>query len=215
MKTRVVLLVLTVFLFNSCIIKSLSPFYTIESLSFNDKLLGNWVDDNKGEWTVESIKDKFEQDQEEGTELSKEDMRAYDNYKKGYYLTYIKKDKEASFIAMPFKIDTQFFLDFIPLEIGADQINSLAAAHLLKTHSVAKLDLRSDANVMFSWLSEKHITDLFDARKIRLKHENVGFDGDLLLTASSKELYAFLKRYMQLDVKDKWKIKGDHSFTDR
>lgn len=205
MKTKSLLIILSVSIFSSCIVKSLQPFYTDESLSYNEKLLGNWTDHNKGEWTVESIKDKFEQDQKEGVKLSKEDLRAFETYKKGYYIRYLKNDKNAGFIAMPFKIDTQYFLDFIPIEFDESQINSLAAEHLLKTHSVAKLDLNSDANLVLSWLTEERITDFFEEEKIRLKHQATGFDEDLLLTASSKELYKFLKKYMNSNFKDKWK----------
>jgi hypothetical protein len=205
MKTRGLILIATVLLFSSCIVKSLQPFYTKDSLSFNEKLLGNWIDNKKGQWTVESIKEKFEQDRKEGTILSDEDSRAFEAYIEGYYVQYVKQGNEAGFIAMPFKIGQQYFIDFIPIEIEDDQINSLAAAHLLKTHSVSKLDIKSDDELSFSWLSEERITDLFSQSKLRLKHENIGPEETLLLTATSKELYAFLKKYMQAEIKDKWK----------
>ncbi len=205
MKTKGIILILAILLFSSCIVKSLHPFYTKDSLSFNEKLLGNWTDNKKGQWTVESMIDKFEQEKKEGVELSAEDLLALETYKEGYYITYIKKDKEAAFIAMPFKINEQYFLDFIPIEIEDDEINSLAAEHLLKTHSVTKLDINSDKDLTFSWLSEDRINNLFSANKIRLKHENIGFQEDLLLTASSEELYAFIKKFMNADIEDKWK----------
>jgi hypothetical protein len=213
MKTRSILLILAILLFSSCIVKSLQPFYISESLSFNEKLVGNWTDNKNGKWTVESIKDKFEQDKEEGVELSKEDLRVFESYKEGYYIKYIKADKEAGFIAMPFTIDEQYFIDFIPIEIEDDDINSLAAQHLLKTHSVAKLDINSDTNVVFSWLSEKRITDFFNEHKFRLKHEKIGLNEDLLLTASSKELYNFLKKYLRSNVTDKWKKEDMFTLT--
>ncbi|MFP4846218.1 hypothetical protein [Winogradskyella sp. PE311] len=204
MKTKGIILILTVLLFSSCIVKSLQPFYIKDSLSFNKALLGNWTDNKKGQWTVEAIKDKFEEDRKEGVELSEEDLLFLDTYKKGYYIKLVSKEKEAGFIAMPFLINEQYFLDFIPLEIEDDEINSLAAQHLLKTHSVAKLDIESDTKVSFSWLSEKPIGQLFDENQIRLKHEKIGIEEDLLLTASSKELYAFLDKFMKSNVKNKW-----------
>jgi hypothetical protein len=205
MKTKGLILILTVFLCSSCIVKSLQPFYTKDSLSFNEKLIGNWIDNKKGQWTVESIKEKFDQDRKEGIVLSEEDLHAFEAYKKGYYVKYVKQNNEAGFIAMPFKIREQYFLDFIPIEIEDEEINSLAAAHLLKTHSVSKLDIKSDDELSFSWLSEKRVTDLFSQSKLRLKHENIGPEETLLLTATSKELYAFLQKYMQAEIKDKWK----------
>lgn len=205
MKTKGIILVLAVLLLSSCIVKSLQPFYTKDSLSFNEKLLGKWVDNKKGQWTVESLKEKFEQDRKEGVELSEVDLSALETYKEGYYVNYIKNDNEAGFIAMPFKIEQHYFIDFIPIEIEDDEINSLAAEHLLKTHSVCKLDMNSDDELSLSWLSEERISDLFSESKLRLKHENIGPEETLLLTATSEELYAFLKKYLQADIKDKWK----------
>lgn len=209
MKTKGIIIVFAVLLFSSCIVKSLQPFYTKDSLSFNEKLIGNWVDNKKGQWTVESIKDKFEQDRKEGTEFSEEDLRALETYKEGYYVNYLKNDKEAGFIAMPFKIGNQYFIDFIPIEIDDNEINSLAAEHLLKTHSVSKLDMKSDDELSFSWLSEERITDLFDQSKLRLKHENIGPEETLLLTATSKELFAFLTKYTETDLFKKYEEKDN------
>ena len=204
MKTKGLILILVVLLFSSCIVKSLYPFYTKDSLNFNEKLLGSWTDNKKGEWTIASIKDEFIKDRKEGIEFSEDDKKAFQNYKDGYVINYIKKEKEAGFIAMPFKIDNHYFMDFIPLEIEDDEINSLAAQHLLKTHSVAKLEINSDHNISFSWLSEKRMKEIFEANKIRLKHEKVGPEEVLLLTASSEELYTFLKKYIKSDIKNKW-----------
>jgi hypothetical protein len=205
MKKSVIITVLSALLFSSCIVKSLQPFYIKSSLSFNENLIGNWTDNKKGQWTIESVKAKFDQDRKEGMKPSEEDLLAYETYKDGYYIKYIKKEKEAGFIAMPFKVDKQYFLDFIPIEIEDEEINSLAAEHLLKTHSVAKLDINSNKEVVFAWLSEERIQDILNEKKIRIKHESIGPEETLLLTASSEELYAFLKKYLKTNIEDKWK----------
>ncbi len=80
-------------LLNSCIVKSLQPFYTSESLSFNKDLIGSWIDNEKGKWTVVSVKSKMEEDRKEGIKLSKEDLASYETYKEGYFITFIEKDK--------------------------------------------------------------------------------------------------------------------------
>ncbi|WP_299114210.1 hypothetical protein [uncultured Winogradskyella sp.] len=204
MKTKGIILIIAFIFFSSCIVKSLQPFYTKDSLSFNEKLIGNWTDHKNGEWSIESIKTKFEEDKKEGLEISKEELTFLETYKEGYYIKYLSKEKEAGFIAMPFKINEHYFLDFIPIEIEDEEINSLAAQHLLKTHSVTKLDINSNKNVTFSWLSEERIKDLFEDQRIRLKHEKIGFQEDLLLTASSDELYAFLTQYTEADLFKKY-----------
>jgi len=205
MKTKGLILILTVSLFSSCIVKSLQPFYTKASLKFNEKLLGSWTDNKNGQWTIASVRDEFIKDRKEGIEFSEDDKKAFQNYKDGYIINYVKKDNEAGFIAMPFKIDQQYFLDFIPIEIDDEEINSLAAEHLLKTHSVAKLDFTKDDAVRLSWLSEEKITDLINANRMRLKHERIGPEEILLLSAKSEELYAFLEKYLSSNVEDKWK----------
>lgn len=213
MKTSklIILVVLALFL-NSCLVKSLHPFYTKDKLVFNEKLIGQWVDNKKGEWKIESFVNAFEEDrkhnQKKDQKISKEDKEMLNRYEKGYLITYLKKEKEAQFIAMPFKIDTQYFIDFIPIAFEDDEINSLAASHLLKTHSVAKLDINQDLNekAILSWLSEERITDLLNENKIRISHLKAeDMFETLLLTASSKELYVFLKKYMNTDIEDKWK----------
>ncbi|MEP0263147.1 hypothetical protein [Dokdonia sp.] len=205
MKSKAIILLASVLLFSSCIIKSIQPFYLKNSLSYNKALIGKWADQKGGQWEVISMKEEFIKDKKEGLIFSDDDKKAYENYKDGYFINYIKKEKEVSFIAMPFIIDNQYFVDFIPFDINTDAINSLASEHLLKTHSVAKLDVNSDTNVSFSWLSEERIKNLFNESTLRLKHETVGPEEALLLTASSQELTAFLKKYLKADIKDKWK----------
>lgn len=205
MKTKAIILLVSVLLFSSCIVKSIQPFYTKDSLSYNKNLIGKWADQKGGQWEVISMKEEFIKDKKEGLMFSDDDKKAYENYKEGYFINYIKKEKEVSFIAMPFTLDDQYFVDFIPFDINIDAINSLASEHLLKTHSVAKLDINSDKNVTFSWLSEERIKNLFNENTLRLKHETVGPEEALLLIASSQELTAFLKKYLKADIKDKWK----------
>ena len=153
-------------LFSSCIVKSLHPFYTKDAVAFNENLIGHWVDNKKGKWQLESFVDAFEKDRKKGQKLSKEDEVMYENYKKAYVANYTKKEKEAQFIVMPFKVDNQYFLDFIPIVYDDNEINSLAAQHLLKTHSVAKLDMESDNDASLSWLSEERISNLLNQKKM-------------------------------------------------
>ena len=147
------ILILALLLFNSCILKSLQPFYTPESLHFNDSLVGHWKDQKKGTWTVTSIASKIEEEASDSPAFQV-NSKLLETYKKGYHITHVTRDKAAIFIAMPFKVNGYYFLDFIPVEVEDDELNSLAAAHLLKTHSVAKLNIDSKTNLSLTWLSE-------------------------------------------------------------
>jgi len=204
MKRRILMVLSLALMLQSCLVKSLQPFYKKENLKFNRAFIGNWVDQKKGIWTVTSIEDKFKKDEDDGIKLSEEDLKARENYKKGYVITYIKNKKEAEFIGMPFLVGNQFFIDFTPISFEEEDINSLAAQHLLKTHSVAKMDIR-EGKIVLSWLSESRVEELLDSGQLRLKHENMGIEETLLLTASSEQLYKFLKKYLSLKLEDKWK----------
>jgi hypothetical protein len=218
---------------NSCIIKSLQPFYTIESLSYNETFIGKWTDSKKGQWNIKPAKALFsdsmsvkktgnfnnseysievnvkeEVEEANGTKEKDKTIENDAKYKllsKGYLVTYKEKNKEALFIAMPFKIGTQYFLDFIPFMYEDNTVNGLVNQHLMETHSVAKVDINTENKLSFSWLRESKIEDLFKTKKLRLKHEKIGYEEDLLLTATSEELYEFLKKYQKADIEDKWK----------
>lgn len=205
MKLKAFILLASVLLFSSCIVKSIQPFYTKGDLSYTEKLIGIWTDQKGGVWDVISMKEQFMKDQKENSNVSEDDKKAFEAYKEGYIVKYVKKEKEVVFIAMPFQLEGQYFLDFIPFEFDTESINHLAAEHLIKPHSVAKLDINAAQKISFSWLTEERIKTLFNDNKLRLKHEIVGPEEALLLTASSQELSAFLKKYLTASIEDKWK----------
>jgi hypothetical protein len=77
--------------------------------------------------------------------------------------------------------------------------------HLVNTHSLAKLDINSKDSASIKWLDEDKLKALLDGDKIKIKHEKVGFDETVLLTASSEELVKFIEKYMNSEDEDKWK----------
>ncbi len=204
MKRKIVFLLMIMVLFSSCIVKSIQPFYTVDQLSFNKNIVGKFEDAKKSKWTIYSFKEEWEAENSDPTKIMKEDRDAFDRYKDGYVVQYVKKEEESFFIAMPFKVDEHLFLDFTPFEYEDDGMNPLVAQHLLKTHSVAKVDFKDDGSIKLSWLSEEVINPLFNENKIRLKHERTGVSEDLVLTATSEELHSFLVKFMKSDIEKKW-----------
>lgn len=203
MKIKGILLILTVLLFSSCLVKSLHPFYTVASSSFNERLIGNFTDNENGEWEIISFKEEFAKDNKGGV-LKEEDKKAFETYKNSYFVEYVKKGSKARFVAMPFKVDNHLFLDLTPFEFDSNDLNKLAAEHLFKTHSAAYVELNEDKTITLKWISEGVIGDLITNNKLRIKYEITGLDEDLILTASSEELHGFLKKFMKMDIKDKW-----------
>ena len=204
MKSKALILLTSVLLFSSCVVKSLQPFYNSEDLSYNEKLIGTWTDQKNDIWTVTSVKEEFVKNQKEGGKPSEDDLKAFETYKDGYIINYTKKNSEALFIAMPFKVNEYLFVDFTPFEYGSNELNGLAAAHLLTTHSTAYVEMNEDGSITLKWLSEKAINNLMKENKLRIKHEKTGINEDLVLTAPSEELHNFLKKFMKLDFDSKW-----------
>ena len=211
MKIKTVIIICLLVLFNSCIVKSLQPFYTQESIAFQKMFVGEWKDNKNNAWKVVSLKEEFKKDNKDQSELSAEDKEIFEKYKDGYFITYIKNEKEAVFIAMPFKINNQVFMDFIPFDYE-NLSNDLVSQHLLKTHSVAKFDaLKENNEVKISWLDEDRLKALYENNQIQLKHEVIGLDEAFVLTASSEELYKFLEKYMASNIEDKWKSSNEYT----
>lgn len=203
MKSRSFILILCCILFSSCIVKSIQPFYIAEATKFQEFLVGKWNDTKKGEWEVLSFKQMFLEENKDFSKVSDEDKAIYEKYKDGYFITYTKNDEKSTFVTMPFMVNDKLFMDFIPFDYE-EISNDLLSQHLLKTHSVAKIDTTNDDTIQITWLDEGRLKDLFKKDQLKLDHEKVGFEESFVLTASSEELYKFLKKYEASNVENKW-----------
>ncbi len=204
MKLKTGILICCLVLLNSCVVKSLQPFYTTEAISHQKDLIGKWNDNKNYEWEVVSFKQAFLDDNKDFSKISVEDKVLFEKYKEGYFVSLTKKDETSVFLTMPFKVENQLFMDFIPFDYE-NITNDLTSQHLLNTHSVAKVDFEDNKNLKLTWLDEDRLIDLFKKDQLKLKHEIVGFEESFVLTASSEELYKFLKKYINSNIEDKWK----------
>jgi hypothetical protein len=203
MKIRNVILGTCFILLSSCVVKSLHPFYTKETISFDKSFIGEWKDSKKGTWKVVSFKSEITKENPL-KKMNIEDLKIYNEYKNSYYIQRNYKEKEVFFLATPFRINNQKFLDFFPLEHQND-VDNLIESHSVYTHSLVKYDVQKNGDIKIRWLDEKKIGKLFKEKKIKIKHETVGLiDEKYLLTANSKELQKFIKKYMASNDAKKW-----------
>lgn len=198
---------------HACIVKSIQPFYTDKAVSFDPSLLGKFTDNKQGTWEVLSFQQAFEKDQPDAAKYSKDDKEALKKYGQAYVIKQIKKEKEALFLAVPFKVESELFLDFTPIMYDDSDANTLALQHLLKTHSVAKLNKLENEVLQLQWLDETPLSELLKTGQIKLKHEIVGIDDTLILTATSDELFKFLQKFEKSDIENKWKNAETYSLT--
>jgi len=214
-KPRLLILTLGFLVFNSCVVKSLFPFYTDSSIYFEKRFIGTWVDTENAKWEVLLFQDVIlkENNKNKASELDEDQFRIYNKYKNSYVVYFEKDNTKSSFLAMPFKINDQLFLDFTPIEDKEieETKNDLYKIHLIGTHTLAKVDVINNNKVDINWFSSEKLEELFEQDKIKIKHEKVGFSETILLTASSEELEKFIKKYM--DSKDEGKWKTDVEFN--
>lgn len=204
-------------LLSSCVVKSLHAFYTNDILFYEQKLVGQWSDASKGTWNIQPFKEVILSENHVGGsgQLEAEQKRLLDLYNKGYVVNYKNDSTESVFLAMPFKIKNQLFLDFTPIQDKESEQgdNNLYRAHLINTHSLAKLDFDTNNKATIKWFDQDKLEALLNEDKIKIKYEKTGFDETILLTASSEELVKFIEKYMNSQDEDKWKTDFEFNLT--
>ncbi|MCV6629230.1 MAG: hypothetical protein OIF50_05160 [Flavobacteriaceae bacterium] len=204
MKKKLFIGLVGLFLLQSCILKSLRPFYTQDKLIDLSEFQGTWSDSKNGSWELLSV-EKDITNHNDGKKLSKDDQEALKKYGKGLLIKYTEDKKEVTFIAMGFQVNNAIFIDFTPVHLESNDMNELGKQHLVETHSVAKLERKNKNEVSLIWLEEKDLKPLLEEQKLKLDHmkNNISLSGnDLLLTASPKELYQFLVAFNKSHAKE-------------
>ena len=203
MKKQTFILLGIVFLLASCVVKSLEPFYTKKSISFDERLIGKWVDSKKGNWSIVSFKEEITENKPK-KKLNKEEKLLFDIYKNSYYILREYKDKETMYIATPFTVKEERFLDFYPLD-NQDGIDNLLERHSVYTHSLVKYAFNNDGKLSIKWLDEDKVEALFEEKKIKIEHRKIGILRDkYLLFASSEDLEKFIEKYISSNDSNKW-----------
>ncbi len=245
-KRTIVMTALVTLLLASCVVKSLKPFYTKDTLAYDGSLVGKWKDSKNRIWEVhpmlQALDSLFSKEGNKAKKVKKkikEIDQKYDSIKRDAKVT-VKKNKDffedkelnniyeksylfiekkqlskeeafftnktmedkGAYVVVPFQIKGHFFLDFTPLEVI--ESSDFSDMHHIGIHTLAKLDKKGE-DFKLSWLSEDVIKELFEQKKIRIKHEKIGIEQEkILLTASSEELQKFIAKYMELAQKDEW-----------
>ena len=201
-------------LLNSCIVKSLQPFYTNETVVKNDKISGTWNDQNGGLWKIISFEDEFEKNLESNEKLSDEDKEIKEKFKDSYFVNYTdKKKRDADFFIFLFELDKNLYADFIPFFTNSNDLNELEENHLTPTHSVAKVNFSKENKITFSWFREDKLSKLIQNKRVRIKYLKNEVSGDVLLLDTSENLQEFIKRYEASNIEDKWTQKEAYKLT--
>ena len=159
-----------------CVPVAINPFYTDEDLFKDPRLVGQWTDP-EGDVT----------------------WRFADAADKGYRLT-LKEDSGTGFYeARLFKLDDHTFLDLTQdTEALETSLKTNSAIGLMvRTHFVGRVRWAGE-QIKIGWLSTDWLEKQMQEKPDLLAHQTPK-DGPMLLTGSTRELQAFLRRHATND----------------
>ena len=106
-----------------------------------------------------------------------------------------KSDTTISYLLVHLtEIGGQKYLDFIPYPKGDKRRQGAFAANYISGHTFAKVEF-NNGKLSLKSFDDEFIEALIKNRKVRLTHEKLGLEGGIVLTASTKELRAFIEKY--------------------
>jgi len=180
MKTKKLTFYLLAGILGGCIpVMSLHPLFTEKDLAFDEKLLGTWVDANETMWQFSDA----------------------NKPEKAYELIFTDKEgKKGSFVAHLVKLENRLFLDVYPSEPPWDEKdpNKVEWLHntffFIPAHTFIKIN-GIEPELKLQLTDDDELKKLLKEDPNVVKHEFVE-DGDgFILTASTKELQAFVVKY--------------------
>ena len=190
-------------LLSGCL-STLHPLFTEKDLVFDPRLVGTWKEGSDGDGKIII---------EQGSASSFGDLpanlQAVAN--KAYNLTIIDEDGETKYYSFLVRIGKNLYLDYYPADNARrKQYDEFFKQHLVKLHSLYRLDSLDSKSFVVSRFKESFLSDLISNKKIRISHE-VLFDGSYLITASTEELQQYVLKYGDTPAAYQDE-KGDHYF---
>jgi hypothetical protein len=174
MKTKkVVFCLLAVVVLGGCfpfsLLSSLHPLYTDDTIVFEERLVGKWVDGD--------VIWQFNRDGENAYKLRIVD----DNSKEGYFNAHLVQ------------LENMLFLDVFPDGKTLEDVQPFYAIHLFPMHTFIKVE-QTEPNLVLRMMDIEKVHEILERDPNLLKHEMVqdGNDKNLVLTASTEDLQRFV-----------------------
>ncbi len=179
MKTKKILFYLLAASLAGCVpVMSLHPLYTKEDIVFEEKLVGIWIDDANGTWEFKHPDEK--------------DM-AYE------LVLSSPEGAKGLFVANLVKLENQLFLDVYPSSLPGGKLEDLNEAKwfynaffFVPVHTFIKID-SIEPQLKMQLTDDERMEKLLKEDPNAVKYELA--DDKLILTASTKELQAFILKY--------------------
>ena len=167
MKTKWMLAGVIIILLGGCV-PSLHELYTEDTVVFEEKLLGQWTHEEEI-WNFEKAAED-----------------------KAYNLVITQEEEQKSvLVGHLVKVDNKLFLDLYPGDMELD-VGDFYKMHLLPAHTFLKVDA-IEPELAIRAMTPDTLEQMLKEKPKLIKHEII--DDRLVLTASPKELQAFLKAH--------------------
>jgi hypothetical protein len=159
-------------IFTGCLVTSIHPFYTENSIVFDATLMGQWTGENESE-SLTFIRQGEKK-----------------------YRMFLKEEKDTlEFKAILFKVQEYLFLDLYPLSTQLDD-DTFSGMHYLPLHSIL-LVKQIAPTLQLSSFNHQWLQDQIQSDSLCIAHETVG--DRIILTASSNELQQFIISHVQTE----------------
>ena len=184
-KFTIVFVIIASITMSGCLVGSLHPFYKNSDKVYDERLNGNWFDDDSCIWVIKPN----EASQGFGSSSRKDST---------FNIVYYEDtDSKAVLVGTLFELNGFKYVDFVPDPDEEHCMSELTEFHHFPLHTLARIDFKKDTMMLF-WYGEEWLENLFEENKIRIKHETVAVSPDYnrhVLTASTEELQKFILKY--------------------
>lgn len=170
------------------------PLVTRDNIITDNRIDGTWVAGDSKIILIQKLMNSELKLTHEDMEHDKYTFEDSLFYTKHYAVTYQQKDLKYYWIAAIVKIKNQYYLNLEPVVCLNKKGNGeydLGDA----TSSIAKLEWKGDKALSVHFLNGDRIREIIQSGKARIKHEHDPLFGTFVITASAKELEAFLEKY--------------------
>lgn len=193
-----VLLSLIIIGLSGCFLKSVHPLVSDQEAIDLPGISGAWENDKErftfiknGEWEDVTFNDFQGQDMEVTmTDTGSDSAEKGDH---GYLVLYEDLNDEkpdSSYLLGKFvQLDQNYYLDLYPFDIFDTDFWS---SHLLPVHTFSKIDIEEDS-ISINLFRDSWIEEQIRDNRVRIKHEKL--EEGILITAPTKELQQFIKKY--------------------
>lgn len=210
-KLKYVLITLIALMIVSCI-PSLHSIVNDQNRTTDGGIIGNWSlgDEDDSSWFFEQASEITFQEEHStmfnkihydigAVSLMPKGMKVIKNIELPQYVLTHKEWEDGDTITTYLiinltKIGQSTYMDFKPLPVESNARDGIFSFNYIYGHTFARYKVQ-EGKLIIEFIDGQYIQQLIEKKRIRLKHELIDDEVDIVLTASTEELRAFILKY--------------------